>query len=272
MSGTHFDNPNGLTASSYSTPQDLLKLGLAVSASVRELDIWSTPARDFTIKGDNERTLSVVNGPAGAYSSTLEAAGYKYLGGKGGSLDSSYGYKRCIVLLAEVEKAPCLLSIMTTGQTAYNNIDKSAKELCDMLKAKINGQTPTAGTNLNALVTAGGGYAACVVPGVPGGYLHFESPAELIARPTSVSASPTVSLLPASTTKIMTLLCALDFVTDLFAPFTVKTVDIAGGSGSTYYNGDILRFIDAARLLMMESSNTLANTIARTVGNLILNR
>lgn len=271
MSGTHFENPNGLTSESYSTPQDMLKLGLAVSASTAALGVWSTTDRSFNIKGSNGRTLSVGNNVISTYAATLAASGYKLLGGKGGSLSSSYGYKRACVLLADVQNVPVLLSILTTGQTAYNNIDKSARELCDMIAAKINGQTPTPGTNLNALVTAGGGYAACVVPNVPGGYIHLESPAELIARTTSVSASPTASLLPASTTKIMTMICALDYVTNLSENLTVKTVDIESGSGSTFYDGDELRVFDALKIMMMESSNTLANAIARTVGNIILN-
>ena len=68
----------------------------------------------------------------------------------------------------------------------------------------------------------------------------------------------------------MTVLCALDYIMNIHETITVKTVDIVGGSGSTFYNGDQLTMYDALRIMMMESSNTLANTIARTIGDKIL--
>ena len=68
----------------------------------------------------------------------------------------------------------------------------------------------------------------------------------------------------------MTMLAALDYVEHLHMPITVKSADITGGSGSVYYDGDELTFYDAVRIMMTESSNTLAKTIARTVGGMIL--
>ena len=68
----------------------------------------------------------------------------------------------------------------------------------------------------------------------------------------------------------MTMLCALDYITYLHEPIKVKTVDIVGGSGSTFYDGDTMTVFDALRIMMMESSNTLANTIARFIGGKIL--
>ena len=139
-----------------------------------------------------------------------------------------------------------------------------------MVKASMNGQTPSAGTNLTALVSGSGGYAACVVPNVSGAYANLETPSELLSRENSISAATTVSRYPASTTKTMTMLCALDFLGNPYDLVTVKTSDIVGGSGSTFYDGDILTMHDALRIMMMESSNTLANTVARETGRKIL--
>lgn len=268
MTGTHYDNPSGLTTDSYSTPRDELKLGFAVTANNKALDIWSVPDASFTIRGDHERTISVENNVFSLYDS-LATYGYNFLGGKGGSLTMS-GYDRAAILLVEIESSPVILALMARGQTAYNNIANSAKELCDMVKASINGQTPTAGTNLAALVSGGGGYAACLVPGASGGYLHFATPAELLTRNHSISNNATASRVPASTTKTMTMLCALDYFPDVHEMVTVKSVDIVGGSGSTFYDGDKMEFWDCVRICMMESSNTLANTIAREAGKRIL--
>ena len=139
-----------------------------------------------------------------------------------------------------------------------------------MVKASLEGRTPTSGTNLTALVSGGGGYVACVVPNTPGAYVNLVTPAELLTREHTISASTTISSLPASTSKAMTMLCALDYFSDTHEIITVKTVDIVGGSGSTFYDGDTMSFWDAVRIMMMESSNTLANTIARETGRKIL--
>jgi D-alanyl-D-alanine carboxypeptidase len=66
------------------------------------------------------------------------------------------------------------------------------------------------------------------------------------------------------------MLCALDYFTDIHETITVKTVDITSGSGSTFYDGDKLEFWDAVRIMMMESSNTLATCIGRCTGEKIL--
>lgn len=268
MTGTSYASPSGLTQDSYSTPQDALKLGMVVTTYKQALDIWATPSRSFSILGDHARTLSVTNNVISGVASDLGAY-YKFLGGKGGSLIYS-DYHRAQILLVEVEEKPVVLSLMALGSTNYNNIFKSAKELCDMVKASLNGQTPSAGTNLSALVSGNGGYCACLVPTASGGYQNLETPAELIARQHSQSASPTVSRYPASTSKTMTMICALDYITNLHSAVKVKTSDIVGGSGSTFYDGDTLTIYDALRIMMMESSNTMANTIARVIGSKIL--
>ena len=269
MSGTSYENPSGLTSVSRSTPQDELKLGLVVTAFPKALDIWSAKDQDFAVKGANARTMSITslgNSGIGAY---LSNAGYRRLGGKGGSLTRE-GYHKASVQLVEIGGTPVILSLMCTGQTAYDNLDASTKELCDVVSATLQGQTPTVGTNLAQLVSSGGGYAACVVPDVPGGYANLVTPAQLLDRPYSVSDAPTVSRIPASTTKIMTTLCVLDFLQSPFETVQVKTVDISTGSGSTYYDGDVLNLLDALKILMMESSNTLANAVSRYTGQKIL--
>ena len=71
----------------------------------------------------------------------------------------------------------------------------------------------------------------------------------------------------------MTMICALDFIRDTRAEtVTVKKADISDGSGSKFFEGDTLTMHDALRIMMMESSNTLANAIGRTIGERILAR
>lgn len=266
MTGTIYASPSGLANGSHSTPQDALKLGIVVTRNKYALDIWSTPNRSFSILGDHARTLSVTNNVISGSATDLGAY-YDFLGGKGGSLGNTV---RAQILLVDIEGHPTVLSLMGNGTTAFTNIYKSAKELCDMVKASLNGQTPSAGTNLNTLVADGGGYCACLVPVASGGYVNLITPAKLLTREHSISASPTADRTPASTSKVMTMLCALDYITNIHAMVRVKSSDITSGSGSTFYDGDKMTMYDALRIMMMESSNTLANTIARVIGGKIL--
>lgn len=270
MNSTYYANASGLTVDSYSTPQDALKLGIVAASNPKALDIWSTPDQTFSVKGVNARPLSVENNVISFFGAAIDSAGYTFLGGKGGRLLME-GYDRAGIILAEISGKPVVLSLMARGQEPYDNIDKSAKELCDMVAASLAGNTPLLGANLTALVSQGGGYAACIVPDVPGGgVINPVTPSMLIACKHSMSAFPTVSRRPASTTKVMTMLCALDYIVDEFESIFVKTADISGGSGSKFYCGDTITFHDALRIMMMESSNTLANTISRTIGERIL--
>ena len=269
MSGTYYASPSGLTESSYSTPQDLMKLGIATTSYREALAVWATPSQSFPIKGDHARTLSVSNNVISGIGTMMQNAGYKFLGGKGGSLIYSNRHKAQLYLV-DIQGVPVILSLMGLGVTSYDSIYQAAVDLADMVNASLNGQTPTESATLQQFVADSGGYAACLVPNVTGGYANLESPAEFLTREHSLSASPTVSRYPASTSKTMTVLCALDYITNIHETITVKTVDIASGSGSTFYDGDQLTMYDALRIMMMESSNTLANTIARTIGDKIL--
>lgn len=268
MTGTFYASPSGLTESSYSTPQDALKLGIATCGSPEALKIWHTPSQSFSIKGDHARTLSVTNNVIAGTATDLTPY-YKLLGGKGGSLIYSDRH-RAQILLVEIEDKPVMLSLMALGSTGYNNIMKSAKELADMVKAKMLGNTPTEGTNLAALVSANGGYAACEVPNIPPSYDLDYTSALFVSRTDVISNSPAVSRYPASTSKVMTMLCALDFICNAHETIKLKSFDIESGSGSTFYDGDILTIHDALRIMMMESSNTLAKAIARVIGSRIL--
>ena len=77
--------------------------------------------------------------------------------------------------------------------------------------------------------------------------------------------------LPASTTKLLTALCAYR-ICGLDGTIVIKQIDIANGSGSVYHVGETFLLSDAVKVMLMESSNTLANAIARTCGFMINNR
>ena len=75
---------------------------------------------------------------------------------------------------------------------------------------------------------------------------------------------------PASTTKLLTAICALS-VCNPERIVTIRKSDIQSGSGSRYSIGESFSMAEAVKIMLMESSNTLANAIARTCGRCLLN-
>jgi len=74
---------------------------------------------------------------------------------------------------------------------------------------------------------------------------------------------------PASMSKMLTLLTALDYIKDLDEEITIKEYDVTRGSGCIFYAGDKVRYRDLFYALMLPSSNTAATAIARNVGKLV---
>lgn len=128
------------------------------------------------------------------------------------------------------------------------------------------------GGSLGTLLTNGGGFCAVPVPTTAGAYLNSESVTGLLSRKHAVYDGEDLTQIPASTTKVMTMLCALSIASDLQEVITLNSNDASyGGSGSTYYAGDRITVEDALRIMMMESSNIMAEAIGRIIGQKLLN-
>ena len=147
-----------------------------------------------------------------------------------------------------------------------------AKVEADGVVGYISAPLLTSGSaNLATLLQDGGGYCAVPVPVCAGAYINAESVAELLMRDYAVHGGEALPQYPASTTKAMTMLCALSSGIDLHSVITLTEDDVTiGGSGSTYYSGDKIFFADAMRIMMMESSNVLAEAIGRFIGTALL--
>lgn len=266
MSATTFANASGLTSESQTTPADMLKLVVAIAGNPLAMDIWSTRDRDFTVGGANHREISVVSNVYGAEPSGSQ---YKLLGGKGGSLVASSGGglpRKARIAFYEVAGRPVAVSLSGQSTWASSNLVNCAQELCGMMETMLSGGTPTEGAYLSQLVSEGGGYAAVPVPVDAGAYINAYSVSELLARSDALSRNAAGVQIPASTTKAMTMLCVLSLASDLNEIIEVKSGDMIGGSGSAFDTGDRLTVIDALCVMMMESSNTLAEALGRTFG------
>mgnify|MGYP001006299497 CR=1 FL=1 len=80
------------------------------------------------------------------------------------------------------------------------------------------------------------------------------------------SKSISTSIAPASVTKVMSVIVALESGMTLNTLLTVAVGDIATGSGNNLLEGDQITLFDALFNMMLPSSNTSANLVARSVG------
>lgn len=272
MDDTTFVNPSGMTSESISTAADELKMALAVAGNPVACDIWSSQSRDFVIGGSRARTISVTSN---VFSDWLTETTYRKLGGKGGSLEktatTALGVARkAACVMHNISGIPVVLALIGKGDYTYSHMVECTRELCGMMATKLSGGTPSEGTHLTRLISDGGGYAALPVPVNAESYANTYDSAQILTRDNALYHNEAVENMPASTTKVMTMLCALSVMPDLHEVIRVTGSDIKGGSGSTFYSGDRLTLIDALRIMMMESSNTLAECVGRIVGDRLL--
>jgi len=80
------------------------------------------------------------------------------------------------------------------------------------------------------------------------------------------SKSISTSIAPASVTKVMSVIVALESGMTFNNLLTVAAGDIATGSGNNLLEGDQITLLDALFNMMLPSSNTSANLVARSVG------
>ncbi len=268
LSGTTYTNASGLNRDNVSCPADKLKLAIAVAGNPLASDIWSTKDRDFAIGGSNARTISVVNN---VYSAEPAGALYKLLGGKGGTLTDTNYYRKARMGVYDVNGTAVAVALMGPGQWISSNMPDCTQELLGMMATELSGGTPSEGSKLQSLISNGGGYAAVPVPGTACAFLNSCTPAELLQRQHVLHNNESADQTPASTTKTMTLLCALSVATDLQEVITLVSGDVSiTGSGSAFYAGDKLTLEEALRIMMMESSNKLAEAIGRVIGEKLL--
>ena len=244
LEDTKLVNPSGLTFESVTTPRDLCMLSQRMCGDVGTMEIWSAERGSFRVDGPEARTVAVVSNVIPA----MSASPYRLLGGKGGTYyyrkSDPDTYRKALSAAYEVCGQRVCVGLMSMGIRCFERLPDCARELCAMVEAKMAGKIPEEGEALRALVADGGGYAS------DAGICRNER-----ARCTA-----------ASTTKIVTMLCAQELLTNPDTKVRIRYSDILPYSSTRFYVGDVLRLEDAIRIMMLESNNTLANAVARTAG------
>ena len=122
---------------------------------------------------------------------------------------------------------------------------------------------PTYQTSDSDLTYASEG-AVCVLPNHPTG-MYQKYDFDIL-----YSKNGTTQAIPASTTKVMTLVTGLDYITNIGERVTIVSDDIQDGSSSILSIGDVVTVKDLIYAMLLNSSNTSAMAFARTAGEKIL--
>ena len=246
MKTAYFENPSGLTPRSRASANDLLKLGLACARHPVFSNIWSQTSAEIQIKGPNARTITVRHNYTALAGWKLFSDQYPFLGGKGGSLSYPNLSVRAHVIVTEIEGSRYVFAIsgMKSNKEDPFGLDL---EIVASIKASLHGEKAPATPLLNAHVDQGGAYAWSSLDG----------------KKSFSSKNAEKPHVPASTSKLMTALCALDAANGSQAPVIVRKSDLTGGSGIRCYEGDEFTFENALLAMILSSSNSLAETMSR---------
>lgn len=276
------NGPAGYPDNQVSDARSMAKLFL-VASSYRELaDIWNT-IEDVTItskgaiSGTHLLHSTVFSTDSqGHYASQLTNY-YTMLGGKTGTW-SSPAYN----MLGAIIKGPndILLAAWlrrNAGESSSNNRWKSMKILMDIAFAKLQDASADISILENSLESSGVNSAQVLrVPNnYPINYELFDFYGD-DSRYTDYAVygyMNTTQLPIASTTKVLTAITALDYISDLETLVEIVSSDIISGSTSTnpeFVAGEKFTVRELLLSMMLPSSNAAANAIARYVGSILI--
>ena len=239
MKNSRFVNASGATGSSFSTAHDLTLLCKTAIKFDAILDMWQTNTKTIKIKGPNQRDVEVKNL---VFERATKGMKKFLIGGKSGSWGS---INRSHVFYVNVDGEYFIISIMSNDIVSFEKIYVIASELIQSISIHEYGYYT------KNLIKCGGGFSV----------VNCKTNIAILQH------EQNRKMIPASVTKVLTAICALESKVPLETVVKVSAFDILGGSGSNYYPNDELSLSDALYAMMMESSNTLANSIARTIGS-----
>ena len=256
MSNTTLINPSGLGESgnySRTSVRDLARMMIEALSYNRLLKIWNKSK--YSVRVKNKSDISITTSVT---SPSLENY-YPILGGKTGGGD---GYLT-LVIATVVENIPVVGAISEVSTENPTDRFVAMKQLFDAVKVKIQGGTPS-----QRAVTVANCACAYLVPNYNTATVEDSNLLSCLYEQNADKVT-----IPMSTTKVMTIITALDYIYDIHVPVIIKPLDVErtqGTSGSIFSVGDIVSLEDLMYAAMLLSSNQAANAIARYAGQKIL--
>lgn len=281
MSGTTFYDPAGNQPATYaSNPSDYPELWLSENANTitamdafRMLvyasgiqhinDAWQIQSYTLNYKNGSTSKSATINSTvfiSDTFQTSINSllASYDILGGKTGSYNVNPIYTNTLIVVARSKstgKIYAVADVGTAGKTSSDNKFIDVKKALDYVDA--NGSAPS---------FSKGGLVIAELPTIT---------PSLLNRATwslDYNYGATTAGYPASITKTMTAILLCDNVLDLNQKVTVHESDRQPPTGTNFVAGDVLTLRDLLQCMLMESSNTSAQVIARVVGGLLLDK
>lgn len=242
MANSNFTSPSGAGGNT-SCAKDLAIAGYYACGYRDILDVWKHKQYDVKVYGPNAREINVrstvMNTPIGDY--TVH-------GGKTGSWAGTEN----LLVVAEVNNEVFACVVMDCGSSQNRFV--AMGELLEVISSS-SGEVSTA-------------TAACA----------YKIPTQIpqlhnISEETAIyTKNETQEIIPASVTKVMTAMTALDYADSLSEKILFKPSDLESGSGAVFQAGDIITLKDALEAMLLPSSNMAAKAVARNIGKKYLER
>lgn len=246
------------------TAMDAMRLLIYASGVQHINDAWNIQSFTLNYRNGSTSKSATIESTVFAsttYQSSINAllADYDILGGKTGSFGFSPINAHTLVIVARSKATGKIYAVTdfstSTAGTAADNKFIDTKKALDYVDA----------SGANPSFSRGG----CVVAELP---IITPSLLNRATIPTLFSYGGTTSSYPASVSKVMTAILLNDNVLDLNQAVTVHESDRQPPTGTNFVAGDVLTLRDLLQCMLMESSNTSAQVIARVVGGILLDK
>lgn len=246
MTNSVFYRADGATSDNKITARDMVKMVIEASAFKDIARVWGKNSYTITTQAGK-----VINLETTVHESVLEDY-YPLIGGKTGTWNSSH----TLVAICKVNDYFIAAGIGGAGSDQARFT--AMKQLMDICKTILEGGT-------NAATVQAASYAcAAVMPtinafnyeGYEFSYL-YEQDAD-------------TQFIPASTTKVLAAITALDHILDVYNLMEIESGDIVAGSGNVFASGDKITFLDCLYAMFLPSSNTAAYALSREIGKRLI--
>ncbi len=282
MADTVYQSASGLTTANVTTTNDTVRLGALGMAYPEMVKIWSCKQKTVKTSGV-VRTITVdstiVDHDGWA---DIMKTDYLLLGGKTGTYGGRYNY--CITLKAkDTQDIFTICTSSTTAETSTNNRHVYAKKLADIAKLLRaageygitnsdniqNADCKTAVKEIEATMSGLLANATVILTPQYGTAYDGQDILDGTDKAFLYSLNGSTQFITASMTKMMTFYLTVKWIKDLDSTFELLAEDVESGSGPALSGGEVFTFRDALYVLMLPSSNTIANCLARVVGQKI---
>ena len=282
MTNTVYQSASGLATANVTTANDTVKLGAKGMSYPEMVEIWS--CKEKTVKTSGVVRTITVNSTIVDHDGWADVmkTDYLLLGGKTGTYGGRYNY--CITLKAkDTQDIFTICTSSTTAETSTNNRHVYAKKLADIAKLlraageygitnSDNIQDATCKAAVKEIEATMSGLltnATVILTPQYGAAYDEQNILDGTDKAFLYSLDGSTQFITASMTKMMTFYLTVKWIKDLDSTFELLAEDVQSGSGPTLTGGEVFTFRDALYVLMLPSSNTVANCLARIVGQKI---